>query len=46
MKLEGRVLAKSENEYEPCRSIEKFTLYVVPPATGKTDENSIMLCDE
>ena len=46
MKLEDRLLERSENKCELCRTGEHVTLYEVPPATGATDENSIMICNQ
>ena len=46
MKLEDRLLERSENKCELCRTGEPITLYEVPPATGATDENSIMICNQ
>jgi protein PhnA len=46
MKLEARLSERSGNICELCGTGEPVTVYEVPPETGKTDENCIMLCDQ
>lgn len=45
MKLEERLLERAANKCELCKSTVSLTVYEVPPQTGSTDENSIILCD-
>ena len=46
MKLEDRLLNRSEKICELCKSTDSTTVYEVPPETGKTEENCIMICDK
>jgi len=45
MKLEDRISQRSGNKCELCGSDKNCSLYEVPPAEGKTDENSFLICN-
>ncbi|MEO6233454.1 MAG: PhnA domain-containing protein [Ferruginibacter sp.] len=44
MKLEDRLLARSENKCELCKSENTLRVYEVPPESGSTEDNSIIVC--
>ncbi|CAN5789021.1 alkylphosphonate utilization protein [soil metagenome] len=44
MKLEDRLLARSENKCELCKSENTLRVYEVPPESGSTEDNSIIIC--
>lgn len=46
MKLEELLLKRSGGKCELCRSGGTPSLYEVPPASGKTEENCIMICNK
>ena len=46
MKLEERLLQRSGNKCELCKSTNGVQLYEVQPQDGRTDENCIMICDK
>lgn len=46
MTLEERLIQRSEQQCELCKSTDTITLYEVPPQSGSTDDNCIMLCNE
>ncbi len=45
MKLEDMLLSRSENCCELCKASASLAIYEVLPSTGRTEENSIMLCE-
>jgi protein PhnA len=46
MKLEDRLIERSENKCELCKAATPLTVYELPPVSGRTDENSIMVCNK
>ena len=46
MKLEERLLERSENKCELCKSADALSVYEVPPSNGNDDGNSIILCNK
>lgn len=46
MKLEDVLLERSAHQCELCKSADTVTLYELPPATGRTAENCIMVCSK
>jgi protein PhnA len=46
MRLEELVLKRSEDKCELCKSVAAIQLYEVTPQTGRTEENSIMICNK
>lgn len=46
MKLEERLLERSENKCELCKSADALSVYEVPPSNGNDDGNSIILCSK
>ena len=44
MKLEERLLLRSEGKCELCKSVKDIAVYEVPPQSGSTDENCIIVC--
>ena len=46
MSLEERVRNRSEDKCELCGSPTALSLYEVPPVTGATEENTIVVCEK
>ncbi len=46
MKLEERLLARSEGKCELCAAEAKLSAYEVPPQTGGYEENTILICNK
>ena len=46
MKLEERLLERSENKCELCKSADALSVYEVPPSNWNDDGNSIILCSK
>ncbi len=46
MTLEERLFARSENKCELCASRTNLSIYELPPTTGSTGENSIVVCEK
>ena len=46
MSLEERLHSRSENKCELCGSINPLSLYEVPPSSGATEENTIVVCEK
>ncbi len=46
MRLEELVFKRSEDKCELCKSVAAIQLYEVTPQTGRTEENSIMICNK
>ena len=46
MKLEERLLERSENKCELCKSADTLSVYEVPPSNGNDDGNNIILCSK
>lgn len=46
MKLEERLIARSENKCELCQAAGKLNVYEVPPQEGGYEENTILICDK
>ena len=46
MKLEERLLERSENKCELCKSADALSVYEVPHSNGNDDGNSIILCSK
>ena len=46
MSLEERLRSRSENKCELCGSVSALSLYEVPPVTGATEENTIVVCEK
>lgn len=46
MKLEDKLIARSENKCELCGSAGKLNVYEVPPKTGGYEESNILICDK
>jgi protein PhnA len=46
MKLEEILLQRSDHKCELCKSADKIQLYEVPPQSGRSEENCIMVCDK
>ena len=46
MKLEERLLERSENKCELCKSADALSVYEVPHSNGNDDWNSIILCSK
>jgi len=46
MKLEERLLERSENKCELCKSADALSVYEVPPSNGNDDGNNIILCSK
>ena len=44
MKLEERLLLRSEGKCELCKSVKEISVYEVLPQSGNTDENCIIAC--
>ncbi len=44
MKLEERLLLRSEGKCELCKSVKDISVYEVVPHSGNTDENCIIAC--
>ena len=44
MKLEERLLLRSEGKCELCKSVKDIEVYEVLPQSGNTDENCIITC--
>jgi len=44
MKLEERLLLRSEGKCELCKSVKDISVYEVLPQSGNTDENCIIAC--
>ena len=44
MRLEEVMLTRSEKKCELCKSDKELTLYELPPVSGPTEDNSIMVC--
>lgn len=44
MKLEETLIKRSESKCELCKSEDNISVYEVPPASGTTEENCIMIC--
>jgi protein PhnA len=44
MKLEDRLLLRSEGKCELCKSVKDISVYEVLPQSGNTDENCIISC--
>jgi len=44
MKLEARLLLRSEGKCELCKSVKDISVYEVLPQSGNTDENCIISC--
>jgi len=45
MKLEEKLLQRSENKCELCQSGESLKLYEVLPQSGNTEDNCIIICE-
>ncbi len=45
MILEQKLLQRSGNKCELCQSGEPLQLYAVPPQSGNTEDNCIMVCE-
>ena len=46
MTLEERLRSRSEDKCELCGSTTALSLYEVPPGTGATEENTIVVCEK
>lgn len=46
MSLEERLRSRSEDKCELCGSTKALSLYEVPPVTGATEENTIVVCEK
>ncbi|RYD58201.1 MAG: PhnA protein [Sphingobacteriales bacterium] len=46
MKLEERLISRSENKCELCASAGKLNIYEVPPQSGGYEENTILICNK
>ena len=46
MSLEERLRSRSEDKCELCESTTALSLYEVPPVTGATEENTILVCEK
>lgn len=46
MKLEERLLARSEGKCELCAAEAKLSVYEVPPQAGGYEENTILICNK
>ena len=46
MTLEERLRSRSEDKCELCESTTALSLYEVPPVTGATEENTILVCEK
>ena len=45
MKLDEILLKRSENKCELCKAEDRIIVYEVPPASGASEENCIIICN-